>query len=250
MRKQTKNSLPLLAAWATKQVELYVDDKKRTKLKGVKQPFSTEKYKASLYTLASTKYSPLSDVAKKCGVDYKVLSVWRSQKDFKVQVERNAVEYAVFLRVAIYDKQFRGDDVKKIEEVSEEFCGYSLELQRIIVDVFLDNMIQEDDIDQKTFVLSNINVLLQRAIESLMTENPIKRSTLYEIVYLQNLQIFLMNKTRNRLYHDVIQKELIEKIIKKYIVKGLPELEQTLNILSFIDTEVDKILNWRLQIKE
>lgn len=240
-----------LMKWSRSELAAYESKRREKPAKDGRAPFSPTKLKAAYMSLFSQRVFSLSDIARECKVKYGVLKVWRTEERFKKQTIKNMENYADFF-VGRYLENLPGSS-KDIDILNLDFYTYSRPLKMMIVSLLLSGRVEENDLEGaelKLSVISEVNILLQHTIESLMDERPMKISVLEEIIYLQNFQFFLMNKIRKEFYEKVIDKMIIREIIMKHISRGKNELKRVLKAIRFVDSEVDKILKWRMGSNE
>lgn len=234
-----------LMKWSQSRLAAYQSSGRERLSKGSRMPFSPAKLKAAYMSLFSQRVFSLSDIARECGVKYGVLKVWRTEERFKKQTMKNMGDYTEFF-VSRYLENLLGSS-KDMDALNADFYTYSRPLKMRIVSMLLSGHVSENDLEGtelKLSVISGVNILLQQTIECLMAERPMKISTLEEIIYLQNFQLFLMNNIRREFYENVVDKMILRKIGKH--ISGQSELKRVLKAVRFVDSELEKILNWRM----
>lgn len=249
MKTKTVKIESKLMKWSKSRLDAYESFNRDRLTKGGKMPFSQAKLKATYMSLFSHRVISLSDIARQCGVKYGVLRVWRTEDRFKKQIIKNMDDYAEFFKNRFL-ANFDGS--KNLKTLNADFYTYSMPLKMSIVSLLLSARVKDNNLEGTETMLSivsEVNILLQQTIECLMSERPAKISVLEEIISLQNMQLFLMNNIRREFYNNIIEEMLLKKIWK-HITKGQNELKRVIKAIRFVDSEVDKILKWRMGSNE
>ncbi len=249
MRIKTLKFKSELMKWSKSRLDAYESFTRDRLTKGGKMPFSPAKLKATYMSLFSHRVFSLSDIARQCGVKYGVLKVWRTEDRFRKQIMQNMEDYAEFFKDRYLENL---DGSKNLETFNADFYTYSIPLKMSIVSLLLTARVNDNTLagtETMLSIVSEVNILLQQTIECLMSERPAKISVLEEIISLQNMQLFLMNNIRKEFYNNIIEEMLLKKIWK-HITKGQSELKRVIKAVRFVDSEVDKILKWRMGSNE